>query len=526
MAEDSAAVASPSASAAGLNAPAPDVARRKHSYRDILSSSALIGGSSAINVCIGIVRTKAMAMLLGPAGYGVMGAYMQIAEVARSVAQMGLTGSGVRQIADAVASGDSERIGRTVKVLRVVSLLCALLGAMLLAAFSTPISTLTFGDDAHAGGVALLSCALFFTVLAGSQGALLQGMRRIADLAKIAVLGGLLGTTIGIPLVYAFGEAGLVPTLVAMAAISLLTSWWYSRRIDVPIPVLGWSGMTTEAGALLKLGVAFMASGLLMNGAAYAVRTIVLRKVGLDAGGIYFAAWTMGGLYIGFVLQALGTDFYPRLVGVIQDHEECNRVVNEQAQVSLLLAVPGVLATLTLAPLVIALFYSSEFTAAVGVLRWICLGMAVRVLTWPIGYIVVAKNAQILFLAIEVTWTVINVGLTWWCVDAFGVDGAGIAFLGANVLHAFMVYPIVRLLSGFRWSNANLKLAFVCFLLVAGTFSGFQLLPPMVAMAVGLVATITSTWISVRTLTALVSPQNLPARLQPLLRLKRGSDNQ
>jgi PST family polysaccharide transporter len=185
-----------------------------------------------------------------------------------------------------------------------------------------------------------------------------------------------------------------------------------------------------------------------------------------------------------------------------------------------------VLATLTLAPLVIALFYSSEFTAAVGVLRWICLGMAVRVLTWPIGYIVVAKNAQTLFLAIEVTWAVINVGLTWWCVDAFGVDGAGIAFLGANFLHSFMVYPIVRRLSGFRWSNANLKLALVCLLLVAGTFTGFQLLQPMVAMAVGLVATITSTWISVRTLTALVSPQNLPARLQRLLRLKRGGENQ
>ena len=518
MAEDTAAIADAS-TAPGLTPCAP--ARRKHSYRDILSSSALIGGSSAINVCIGVVRTKAMALLLGPAGYGVMGAYMQIAEVARSIAQMGLNGSGVRQIADAVSTGDVQRIGRTVKVLRWVSLLCGLLGAVLLAALAAPVSTLTFGSDGHASDVALLSCALFFTVVAGGQGALLQGMRRIADLAKIAVLGGLLGTALGIPLVYAFGEDGLVPTLVAMAAISLLTSWWYSRRVDVDVPALGLASLTSESLALLKLGVAFMASGLLMNGAAYAVRAIVLRQAGLDAAGIYLAAWTLGGLYIGFVLQALGTDFYPRLVGAIQDHEECNRLVNEQALVSLLLAVPGVLATLTLAPLVIALFYSAQFTGSISVLRWICLGMAVRVLTWPIGYIVVAKNAQTLFLAIEVAWAVVNVGLTWWCVQAYGVDGAGMAFLAANVLHAIGVYPIVRRLSGFRWSAANVKLAGVCFVLIAGTFAGFQLLAPMQAMVLGVGTTLASTWISVRTLTALVSPERLPGRLQRFFKTRR-----
>jgi PST family polysaccharide transporter len=197
--------------------------------------------------------------------------------------------------------------------------------------------------------------------------------------------------------------------------------------------------------------------------------------------------------------------------------------VNEQAQVSLLLAVPGVLATLTLAPLAIALFYSAQFSGSISILRWICLGMAVRVLTWPIGYIVVAKNVQVLFLAIEVAWTMVNVGLTWWFVKAYGVDGTGMAFFGANVLHALAVYPIVRRLSGFRWSASNLKLAAQCFVLTTITFTGFQVLAPMQATAVGLVTTLASAWISVRTLTALVSPNRLPSRLQRFFRTKRNA---
>ncbi len=61
-----------------------------------------------------------------------------------------------------------------------------------------------------------------------------------------------------------------------------------------------------------------MASGFLMMGAAYAVRIIITRKVGLDAAGFYQSAWTLGGLYVGFILQAMGADFYPRLTGVLQ----------------------------------------------------------------------------------------------------------------------------------------------------------------------------------------------------------------
>ncbi len=89
----------------------------KDSYGQILKSSALIGGSSAINIAIGIVRTKAMAVLLGPAGFGLMGVYGSIIDLAQSIAGMGINSSGVRQIAAATGSGDTNRIARTVVVL-------------------------------------------------------------------------------------------------------------------------------------------------------------------------------------------------------------------------------------------------------------------------------------------------------------------------------------------------------------------------------------------------------------------------
>jgi len=498
-----------------VNASAP------RTYGQILKSSALIGGSSFTTIALGIVRTKAMALLLGPAGVGLLGLYGSIADLAQSVVGLGINSSGVRQIAEAVGSGDTERIARTVTVLRRMSLLLGLLGGLLLVGFSGYISTLTFGTDHHASAVALLSVAVTLGLISAGQRALIQGLRRIPDLAMLGIVGAFIGTLITIPTVYFLGDDGVVPALVGVAATAVLTSWWYSRKVRIQLPSMTAPKMAQEAGALLKLGFAFMASGLMTMGVAYVVRIIVLRTVGFEATGLYQSAWALGGLYVGFILQAMGTDFYPRLTAVAKNDNECTRLVNEQAQVSLLLAGPGVLATLTFAPLVITLLYSTDFHPAVPLLRWICAGMALRVISWPMGFIILAKGEQTLFFVTELAWTVVHAGLAWVCVHTFGLNGAGIAFFGSYVFHACLIYPIVRRLSGFRWSAANRRTGLLFVTTAALVFGGFYVLSPLAATVVGSLALVLSAWYSVRVLVTLVPLDEMPPSVRRLLILLR-----
>ena len=489
---------------------------KKHTYDQILKSSALIGGSSLLNIAIGIVRTKTMAMLLGPSGIGLMGLYGSITDLTINIAGMGINSSGVRQIAEAVGSGDTERVARTAAVLRRISLFLGVLGAVLLALFSGPVSTLTFGGDQHAAAVALLSISVFFNLVSAGQGALIQGMRRISDMAKMGILGTLFGALISILVIYFLREEGIVISLILVAGMGILTSWWYSRKIQIQRPSISASQVGQEAAALLKLGFAFMASGLLMSGAAYAVRLIVVRKVGFDAAGLYQAAWALGGLYLGFILQAMGADFYPRLTAIAADNTECNRLVNEQAHVSMLLAGPGVIATLVFSPLVIALFYTHQFEGAVEIMRWLCLGMFLRVISWPMGFIIVAKGVQNLLIFSELAWTVVYLGLAWICVDAFNLKGAGIAFFGSYVFHVLMIYVIVQRLSGFRWSSTNMQTSFLFLVLIAVVFCSYYVLTPLLAMAVGTLAVLLSGVYSIQVLINLISPDQIP---RPLLKL-------
>ena len=487
----------------------------KKTYGQILKSSAIIGGSSAVNLGLSIVRTKVMALLLGPAGFGLFGVYGSILDLVRAIGGMGIHTSGVRQIAEADSSGNAVRLARTVTTLRRVAFICGGLGALLLVIFSRPISQFSFGSVEQAGSLVLLALAVFFADVSAGQAAVVQGMRRLGDLARINVRGALYGTILSIGIVLYFfqqgePERGIVPSLVCVAAMTILTSWWYARKIKVEPVTMTTAEISAEVSGLLKLGFVFMATALMTMAVAYVVRIIVLRQLGESAAGYYSAAWQLGGIYVGFILSAMGADFYPRLTAVANDNAQCNRLVNEQAEVGLLMAGPGVLGTLTFAPLVIDLFYSTKFGPAVEVLRWICLGMLMRVASWPMGFILGAKGARKAIFLSELSMGLLQIALAWVCIKQFGLNGTGIAFFASYIGYGILIYLIVRSVSGFRWSQENKVIGFLFLLLISTLFVGKYFLPGAAVVAGGVLITLAASYYSAKKLCALVPLDKLP----------------
>jgi len=518
------------------------VSEHKKSYGQLLKSSALIGSSSALGLGFGIVRNKAMALILGPSGFGLAGDFNSIVDMIRTLAGMGISNSGVRQIAEAVGSGDEQRVARTIRTLRRVALCSGTLGALLLLLFCFPLAKLTFGKEidvkgvvfdtrAQVSAIALLALAVLFADISAAQSALVQGMRRIADLAKINVLGALYGTVLSIPIVYVWGARGVVPSLICVAGMGILTSWWYARKIKVPPVPVAPGEFLSESRELLRMGVVFMSSALMTTGSAYLVRVIITHKLTLEDAGYYQAAWTLGGYYMAYVLQAMATDFYPQLTAVARDKEACNRMVNEQTEIGLLLAVPGLMATLTCSGLLMHMLYSKKFsdaTMAVELLRWICLGMVLRVVSWPMGFILVARGERKLFFWSELVGNLVYVGLVLLGVGTLGLKGVGLGFLLMYVVYAVGIFAVVNRLTGFRWSPVNTRLALAYLPIVAGVFCSWYLLPPAVATGIGVLATAGCAIYSVRSLCALIPVQKFPRMARNLLLFLRlipsGSD--
>lgn len=437
------------------------------SFRSILKSSSLIGGATIINILIGMVRTKFVAVLLGPTGVGLLGMFGQITGLIGTVTAMGIGSSGVRQVAEAVGSGDNERIARTVKTLRRTAWLTGCLGLLVMVVFCVPLSRMTFGNSNFAWSIAALGITLLSSAIAGGQGCIINGSRRIGDLAKMSIIGAINGTLISIPCFYLWGQAGIVPSLILSALAALTTSWWFARRVPVKVVDLSWRDSYSEARQLLLLGVSFMGAGLVTTLSNYLIRIVMLRQFGLSDVGIYQAAFNLSGMLVGFVLGAMSTDYYPRLTAVASDNASVYRMVNEQSQISILLALPGLAAMMIFAPLIIKLFYTVSFATAVPIMRWCLLGILGQVFSWPLGFVILAKGKGKIFFVTEICACVLQLVSVFFFIRIWGLEGAGIAFMLMYVFHTGLMLFIIRKLVGATWTRYTTVMILIATIVMA-----------------------------------------------------------
>jgi antigen flippase len=467
------------------------------SYGQILKSTSLIGGAQALGLVLGMVRTKGAALLIGPSGIGLLGTFATIQALVGSVAGLGIPSSAVRDVAQAVASGDEQAVARTVTALRRVSWLTGLAGALALVALAVPLSRWTFETDAHAAELMLLGAAIFLGNVSAGQAALIQGLRRIGDLARLNIIGAAAGTVISLGAYLWLGVRGVAPSLVLMAAVQLAASWHYARRAPLAKVRVAWAESLRAAGGMARLGLVFMWTGLLANAVAYATRVLIAKQLDLAAVGIYGAAFSLSGMFVNFVLGAMGSDFYPRLTAAAPNSKELNRLVNEQTEIGILLALPGLLATLCLAPWVVRIFYSAEFAPAVGLLQWFVLGCLGRVLSWPLGFLMLALGKGRWFNLTETSANVLHLGLVWGGLAVLGLEGVAVAFALLYVCYTAAVYLVGRRLTGFQWSRGSWRLGGAVPMLGV-VFLLPRVMPVGLATGLGVVVTVVTGGLCVR----------------------------
>lgn len=173
----------------------------------------------------------------------------------------------------------------------------------------------------------------------------------------------------------------------------------------------------------------------------------------------------------------MGTDFYPRLTAISDDHPRLNATVNEQIEIGVLIALPGLLATLTCGPLLMIVFYSNQFILGAELLPWFVLGVFLRVVSWPLGFAILAKSATRWFFLTQTHFYVVQFALTWLLIRRIGLVGVAIAFFLTLIPAAVLNLAVVYRLTGFTWSIGVIKLLTASTLVVLFAFLSTMVIP-------------------------------------------------
>ena len=428
----------------------------KGAYGQVLKYTGIFGGVQGLNVIVSLLRNKLAAILLGPAGMGLVSLFNATVAFISQATGFGISMSAVRHISELTESGDEAQRAYYIKVVRAWSLLAALLGVLVCVAIGPFLSSNTFAWGNHTLHFILLAPAVGMIAVTAGETAILKGTRQLKPLVVVQTFTILATLILTVPAYYFFGQAGIVPVIVLMALVTLLFTVNYSWRL-YPLQLSGSKGILGDGMEMIRLGVAFTMAGIVGAGSEMLIRSWLNLQGDLDAVGLYNAGYMITVTYASMVFSAMEADYFPRLSAVNGDVAATNETVNKQTEVTLLIIAPMLVGMIVLLSVLTPLLLSEKFMPIVAMTQVAALAMFFKAITLPAAYITLARGYSLIYLSLETAYFIVFVLLVMYGYRHWGLLGTGIAITAANVFDFFMIHTVAYFRYGYKMSSAVMR---------------------------------------------------------------------
>ncbi len=422
-------------------------------YKSIFKATSIFGGVQVFNILISLIRGKAVAMLIGTAGMGLNGLFLSSINLIKLISSLGIAESAVRDISTAQATGDEFQIGRIFTVFKRWIWITAALGIVITIGFSPLLSKFSFNSYEHTIDYVWLSITFVFGALTGGIYTLLRGTRQIKYLAQANIFGGIVGLIVALPIFYFYGIQGVVPAIIITAFANYLVSLYFKSKIRYTTVEIDWKETLELGKPMVRLGISVTIVNLLTTAVAFILNAFISKTGTLSDVGLYNAGLAIVDGYVGMVFTAMATDYFPRLAGVINDEIKWKQLVNEQAELVLIILGIVLILLISTTPLLIHILLTKEFLAAQDFIFWAVLAIPLKGLVWVLGFIVLAKGNNKLFLAIEIISNVILLGFNLVFYKYYGINGLGVSMLISQAIFIVMLLIILKVKFEFQFSK-------------------------------------------------------------------------
>ena len=403
-----------------------------------MKAMGLFGGVQVMGILCSIIRTKLVAMWIGPVGIGLFGLFNNALEMISTGTNLGIRSSSVKDISQTMVMRDHGLVARMVAVVRRWSLWLGLAGALLTLSLAPLLSQVTFGDTTHIWGFVALSAAVLLQALTNGEYAVLQGTARLKRLASVTLWGTIVGLAVSIPMFYLLRERSILPSIIAYAAALAAFAWLFRNRDYPPVDVSRREAFDMGKG-FVKLGIYMTLGNFATILASYAFNAWLNVNAGTEQVGFYQAGYTLINKYTGLILTALGMEYYPRLAKVADSRIRLRAFVSQEINVAIAVMAPVVALFILLREVIVWLLYTPEFNVILTFVSWGMIGTVLRTLSWCLAFTILAKGDGKTYLWTEAASAVINLVLNILFYRMWGLTGLGIAFLVSYVLYTLII---------------------------------------------------------------------------------------
>jgi O-antigen/teichoic acid export membrane protein len=459
----------------------------------LLNAIVVLGmGQAAIVVC-GIATVKIFAVIGGPSAVGALSVIRALQQTVSTIGSFGGCTWVVQGIASRAGSPDQAEFMRAAWWLVVIAL-----------AVTCGVG-LVWGPRAYFVdrgdlGTIFSASTTYWVVLAIAAGILLNFYRslllahmRTGKVTRVNAIVGASSILLAWPAAIAAGKGdyAAAAALVALTlGCGLVAAMGYARNAGITAKPLLMARPPQKATVttVLRISLPTLVIFAVSTITIFLLRALVVQRFGIEAAGLFDAAWTLSTIGIGLLLTTVSSYLLPA-TGIEKSEADRAELLESAMRVVILIAVPVIGLVACTKVVLLPLFYASDFVGATEVLRWMLLGEYLKIVGWLLATAAYARGHIRAYAAMEIGWSACILAVSFVLAGtSAALSSVGIAYVIAYVLYlsAWLVYAgrhrflavsagtaitwvcgaaLVVVLSAWFWERESLDLASVAVVL-------------------------------------------------------------
>ncbi len=399
----------------------------------VLSAVAILGSAQAVNIACSVIRTKLIAIWLGPVG-GLNTILVNGSTLVSTATQLNIRDSAVRDLS---LPDSPDRRALKADVVRRWALLLGLLGAAAIIVISPLLSASAYnGSIAYSLHFAALAPAVFFTAYSAGEFAILQAHERLRAIARSNIEAGIAATAISLPMLYVFRLHAIVPVINIYAlAVAACVRF---RRLRIAPPTCRPDRRT------LWLGLSISVSVLLTTLMNYILAAYINSRGGESALGIYQSGYTLVNSYVGIIFSAIAVEYYPRLTRFIGRHSAACTVMTHEVSLVIRLVTPVAVVFVLLSDFIVRLLYSSSFGEVMPFVTFAIVGALYRGISLCYAYRILAAGDSRAYIFTETASVTVGLSLNIIAYSLWSYTGLGISYIVWYAFYAALTATVCR----------------------------------------------------------------------------------
>jgi PST family polysaccharide transporter len=391
---------------------------------NLFKTSFWAGIATLIKILAGLVTNKIMAVFLGPSGIALLGNFGNVVGILSNFANGAISSGVVKYIAEFEQDEDKQRvISHAVRI----NLLCSFIIGLVVLIFNKALAQLAFSDTKYKTVFVIFGLTIVFFGLNTTITSILNGYKHIKYLIITGIIGSLISLVLAVVITMRFGLYGaLINTMIAQVCI-FLVNLLFIRKLNLLRK--NYLKSVFNRDLLLKLfKYGFMSLSSLAGPASILwIRKYIYTNYSPNEAGYVQGVWTISSNYLLIITTSLTIYYLPTLSSIKEKAGIRNEIIKGY-KLLLPIALIGGFSIFLCRELIIRILYTSAFSSMKDYFTFQLIGDTFKIAAWILSYIMVAKAMTRFFIASEIIFSILYVGIGFLIMRSFGSIGITYAY--------------------------------------------------------------------------------------------------